>query len=534
MRNTMKVMVAAFLLAAMLCLPALSADRDKTLIWAVPATPNGMDHELHFSLEAMEAQVNVYDSLLAYAIKEDPSGFLVPDFTKLVPALAESWEFSDDNLTVTVHLRKGVMSHDGNELTADDFMYKQERAWDLNQAVKNFAGDGQKLYNLDKQLKKIDKYTFSITTETPNPIAESMLTHLAQHLFDSVKVKAEASANDPTGSSFMATKASGHGPYKLTRYVPGQQLVFEAFKDYWDKDNMAWFEQVIMREIPQSSNRVALLMHGSIDGATRLSASELQMLEKQPGIKVMHYTGNLVTRVEFNNRVEPFNKKEVRQALCYATPYNDILQTVYLGTATQSRSVVPSIYPGYNGSFWDYKTDYAKAKQLLADAGYPNGFKTKLTINAGVPQQEQIAILLQSAFKNIGVDITIEKMQTGDFYNKVAQHSFEAMYLFEDSPGVVDGGFPIKLWAQHPSTQNMGEYNNEEVNRLYNLSKDTMDAKLRQECFDRIQQIVVAEDPVWIFLVEPGYHLAIRENIEGVQWNTLQQIRWNHMKRIGK
>ncbi|MCC8179506.1 MAG: ABC transporter substrate-binding protein [Planctomycetes bacterium] len=529
----MKKMVVLALAALFVAAGAFAGqiDRERTLIWAVPATPNGMDHEIHYSLEAMEAQTNVYDSLLAYSVKQDPSGFLVPDFTNIIGALAESWEFSDDNLTITVHIRKGVMSHDGNELTADDFMYKQERGWELNQGIKNFAGDGQKLYDLGKQLKKIDKYTFSITTETPNPIAESMLTHLAQHLFDSVVVKAKRTAADSTASTFMATNTAGHGPYKLVMYAPGQQLVFDAFEDYWDKDNVAWFKRVIMREVPQSSNRVALLMHGSIDAATKLSASELQMLENQPGVNVMHYTGNLVTRVEFNNTVAPFDNKDVRKALCYATPYQDILDTVYLGTATQSKSVIPSIYPGYNPSFWNYSTDFAKAKELLAQAGYPDGFRTKLTINAGVPQQEQIAILLQSAFRNIGVQIDIEKMQTGDYYNKVAQHSFDAMYIFEDSPGVVDGGFPIKLWAQQPSTQNMGEYRNEEVNRLYNLSKDTMDAKVRQDCFDRIQQIVVDEDPLWIFLVEPGYHLAIRDGIEGVQWNTLQQIRWNYMKR---
>lgn len=533
MRKGSRLFTAVVILAAFIVVPAFSADRERTLIWAVPATPNGMDHEIHYSLEAMEAQKNIYDSALAYQVKEDASGFLVPDFTELVPALAESWEFSDDNLTITVHLRQGVMSHDGNELTADDFMYKQERAWSLDTSIKNFAGEGQKMYTLD-QLKKVDKYTFSITTETPNPIAESMLTHLAQHMFDSVKVKSMATKSDPWASNYLSSAASGFGPYKLVRYQPGQQLVFDAFDQYWDKDNMPWFERVIMREVPQSSNRVALLMHGTIDGATKLSASELQTLENLPGVKVMHYTANQVTRVEFNNRAAPFDNKEVRRALAYATPYQDIIDTVYLGTATQSKSVTPSIYPGYNPSYWDYSTDYEKAKQLLAEAGYPNGFNTKISIISGMPQQEQIAILLQSAFRKIGVNMEIEKFQTGDFYNKRAQHAFDAMFIYEDSPGVVDGGFPLKLWVQHPSPSNIGEYHNAEVNELYNISKDTVDQEVRQKCFDRIQEIVVKEDPVWIFLVEPGYHLAIRDNIEGVQWNTLQEIRWNYMKRVKK
>jgi peptide/nickel transport system substrate-binding protein len=511
-----------------------NADRQHTLVWAVPATPNGMDHEIHYSMQAMEAEMNVYDSLLGFKMVEDPngSGFLMPDFTQLVGNLAESWEWSEDNKTITVYLKKGVKSHDGNEMTADDWMYKHERGFGLDQCVKNFADFHTGIFDLN-QIKKIDEYTISITTKTENPITDIMLSHLAQHMIDSKKIKEQVSEKDPYASTWMATNAAGYGPYKLVEYNAGDQLVFQKHQDYWDKENPAYFEKVIMKEIPQSANRVSMLRSGDIDAATNLTASELKELENAKGVKVYHFTGNLITSVRFNNNNEILKNTKVRQALCWAAPYKDILDTVYMGTAKQATGPIPSIYPGYKNHF-NYTTDYEKAKTLLKEAGYPDGFKMKITVQTGVPQHEQIAIQMQTALKNIGVNLEIEKMQTGDYYNKVAKHGFDGMFVFEDSPGTPDGGFAIGLWCNYPSTQNIGDYNNSRVNELYKATAETRDTAARMQAMDELQKILVEDDPIWINIAEPGFHIAVRDDIQGLQWNTLQQIGWKYLHRVSK
>ncbi|MDQ0221403.1 ABC transporter substrate-binding protein [Peribacillus cavernae] len=510
----------------------INVDRDRTLIWTVPATPNGLDSEYHNSLQALEAQSNMYDSALRYPFKEDESGFLVPDYSKVESSLAESWELSKDGKTLTVHLRQGVKSHAGNELTADDFMYQWvDRAWGLNAMYKNFSADGLKLNDPEKQLKKIDKYTFSLTVDTPNPIAEPMMTHIFTHLMDSVDAKAYSTKSDPWATKYLSVNGSGHGPFKVTKYIPGQQVEFEAFNDYWDKKNKSWFQKVIMKEVPSSSNRVALLLSGTADAATSLTPNELQTLKGKPGVKVYSWSGNLIQRVEFNQEKPPFDNPKVRKALAYATPYKDILSSVYLGMAKQATSIIPSTYPGYTGEYWDYKTNFDKAKKLLKEAGYDKGFKTTLTINAGITQEQQIAILLKSSFKNIGVEIEIQELQTGDYYNNLVQHNMDGMFIFQDMPGVADGGFSTKLWAQHPSNINYGGYKNEEVNRLYKETTETLDVKKRNANFKRIQEIVVKEDPIWIYLTEPGYHIAMREDIKNPAWGTSQDIRWNMLSR---
>jgi peptide/nickel transport system substrate-binding protein len=209
---------------------------------------------------------------------------------------------------------------------------------------------------------------------------------------------------------------------------------------------------------------------------------------------------------------------------------------VWLGYATQAKSIITSSYPGYDGSFWKYTLDYDEAKRLLAEAGYPDGFETTIEINAAIPQDEQIAIILKDSFKKIGVDLVIERVQAGDFYTKGNLKTFKGMYIFQDMAGVVDGGFSIKLWLQCPrgtaaQPSNFSGYCNEEVQRLYDETTETLDQELRNKNFARIQEITVWEEPAWILLTEPGYHIAIRDDINGLFWQTLQEIRWGKMYR---
>ena len=510
------------------------ATRERTLVWAVPATPNGMDHEIHYSMQAMEAEMNVYDSPFAFEIMEDPngSGFLVPNFDKMVGELADSWEWSGDNTTLTVKLKEGVTSHYGNELTADDWMYKHERGFGLDQCVKNFADFHTGIYDLS-QIQKVDDYTFTITTETENPLTDLMLTHLAQHLIDSTEIQKHATDKDPWASSWMANNAAGFGPYKLLEFIPGDRLVFEKHADYWDKENEIYFDKIIMKEIPQSSNRVSMLLSGDLDAATYLTASELKLLEGKEDVEVYHYTGNLITHVRFNCKNEILANTQVRQALCWATPYQEILNTVYMNMAQQATGPIPSIYPGYKNHF-NYTTDFKRAKSLLAEAGYSDGFEMPITVQTGNSQHEQIAIQMQSAFKNIGVNLVIEKMQTGDYYNKLAQHAFDGMFVMEDAPGTPDGGFAIGLWCYYPSTQNIGDYQNDRVNELYDITSSTHDQAARFKALDEAQKILVEDDPIWINIAESGFHIGVRDDIKGLQWNPLQQIGWKYLKRVSE
>jgi peptide/nickel transport system substrate-binding protein len=428
----------------------------------------------------MECIRNIYDSCLYYPPVPDPkSGFIIPDFSTVKGMLAEKWWFSDDSRTLTIKLKEGVISHEGNELVADDFIWERNRHTRLV-GVKNWMNDGMGITDPDKQIKKIDKYTFSVTTASPNPLLIGMFTHMANHIIDSKAYMArENQPNDPDGTKWANTRGSGYGPYKVADYRAGDSVTMVAHDKYWDKSYPMYFKKVIMKEGPKSSSRMALVLSGDADAALNLTPKELQEIEGKPGVRVMHWSSNITTRIEFQCTRPPFDNPLVRTALCFATPYDEILKSVYLGTAKQAKSVVPSTYPGFNGSYWRYNLDYDKAKELLAQAGYPKGFDTVMELMVDYPQDEQIAIILKNSFAKVGVNVTIEKLQAGDYWSKGPKKDFKGMFVFSDMPGVVDPAFSVKLWLKGGVYSNFSGYQNAEVDKLYDESTSTLNQDLR-------------------------------------------------------
>ncbi|WP_066458916.1 ABC transporter substrate-binding protein [Anaerotruncus rubiinfantis] len=505
--------------------------REKTLIWAVPELPNGCDNEFQYTAEAQELERNLYDSPLAFETYYDEStGFILPNYEKIVGSLAESWEVSEGGQVITLKFREGVMSHAGNELTADDFIYKWQRGFNVMGNTGTFGAQSQQLHSMD-QIEKIDKYTVKITMDAANPIGEAFLTHVCGLILDSKEFQAHQTAEDPDATDWASTHASGFGPWKLVEYTPGTRVVLDRFDDYWDKENLPWFERVIILEVPESSNRASMLMSGSVDAATKLLTTELQQISGNDKVKAMHYDGNKTFIVGVNHEVEEFQNPKVIQAMSFAIPYQDIIDTVYLGQAKQLKSLVCSTYPLYTDQYFQYTYDLEKAKSLLSEAGYPNGFSCKISVDNTNTQAEQVALLMQSSFKQIGINMEIEKMQAGDYYNHLSNKSFESLYAFIDSAGVPDAGFALQLGALTGSINNCGKYSNAEVDELITRMMSTTDAAVRAECADRLQEILVWEDPYCLYIAEPGFDLAVTSDIVNPQWDTIQQIHWNRMSR---
>lgn len=321
------------------------------------------------------------------------------------------------------------MSHAGNELTADDFIWERNRQTRLI-GVDNWQNDGMGITDPDTQIKKLDKYTFQICLDNPNPIIVPIMSHMANHMIDSVEYqKYEGVEGDEDGTKWSNTAGSGYGPYQVESFTAGDSIVLQAYENYWDKSVPLFFKKVIVKEVPKSANRMALVLSGDADAATYLTPKEIKEVEGKPGVKVLSWKSNLMTRIEFNCTKPPFDNPLVRKALCYAVPYDEILDAVYLGTASQLRSVIPSSYPGYDGDNFKYKLDYEEAKRLLAEAGYPDGFDTVMEIMTDYAQDEQIAIIVRDSLKNIGVNVTIEKLQSADYWSKGPSKTFKGMYF---------------------------------------------------------------------------------------------------------
>lgn len=171
--------------------------------------------------------------------------------------------------------------------------------------------------------------------------------------------------------------------------------------------------------MPTTANRVAALQAGAVDVAEYLSPRELALVEKIPGVTVQKVFGNYIHRVEMQNETKPFTDPRVRQALNYLVPRDEISQAVYFGTARPTKSPISEIYPGFTDAYFPYSHDVEKAKALLAEAGYPDGFTTELGYRTGDQLEEELAVILKTAFAEGGVNLTLSKLPASTSWSAI-------------------------------------------------------------------------------------------------------------------
>ena len=500
---------------------------EETLTIAAKATPQGIDTSFHNSIESMQAFRNCMDTLLVFGTMKDENGEWTQDFSTLEGALAEDWERSEDGRTVTFYLRKGVTNQYGNELCAEDVRWTIERGLELNAVMSFFATTVAQIYDIE-QVQVIDEYTVSITTEEPNPMLETWACHPFNGIFHSTEAKKHTTADDPWATEWLANHACAYGPYVIDTWNAGQEVVFTANPNYWK--GVPQIKKIVYKEVPDAANRLALIQSGAVDLVEQLPTRQLIEARQAAGVKVHSYDSNVVCHIEMNVEDEIFGDVLVRQAMNYAFPYNEVLESVLFGMAKQAKSMNPSTYPDFFGDeTWNYTTDLDKARELLEQAGYGDGFTFDCYVDAGVDEHIQMLVMFQTNLAQLGVTMNIVQLPTGDFYTQILENKFP-MSIWQDMPGLPDGVFGYALWAVGSSTVNHSNIDDPRINELYMENVSTLDAAKRTEANRGIQDVLLEEAP-WIYIAETGWHYTARENVEGITWYTLQDIRWDKISK---
>jgi peptide/nickel transport system substrate-binding protein len=522
MAGSLAVVLLAGVGSALLPAMAFAQDAKTTLIVAGPRTPESLDQEYPPTEAGHEARRNIYERLLAYAPKKNEDGVTVEDFSKIVGGLAESYDLAPDKTSITFHLRKGVKSAVGNELTADDVMWTFERGWNLKATFHWYMTQVLKIEDYDKAFKKIDDMTVQVSIPHPSPLLDRLWVNNDLGILDAVEVKKHVTADDPWASKWLANHSASFAPYQVTKDVPGQEVDYEANPNYYRGEPK--LKKIIFREMPTSSNRVAALQSGSVDVAEWLVPRELNLLEKSPNVKVWKVFGNYIHRVEMNNKTPPFDNVKVRQAMNFLVPREDILKAVYFNTARETKSPISEIYPAFTEQYFSYGTDPEKAKALLKEAGLPDGFKTQLGYRVGEPIEEEIALILKTAFAKAGVDVELQKLPASTLVDKYTKGEMP-MYFFRDMAIVPDAAYVANLWLNSASLINYSHFKSDEVDRLINEGLTTTDEPKRVEGMHRVQEITMEQAP-WVFLMNPGYQLATSAKVKGYSWYTPNGNSW--------
>jgi peptide/nickel transport system substrate-binding protein len=515
---------------------AFAQDASNTLVIAAPATPQGLDIEFDVSLGSIDSLGALYEYMLAYEKVEDPDapGVLredtsvhtdTPSNLALRGRLAETWEVSPDGRKATFKLREGVTSNWGNSFTSKDVKWTWDRKFNLK---------GQGLFQTavlgltsPDQIKVEGDYAISFNLDKPNPLLLKQQCNLANPIYDATKCAEVGGNDDPWAVNFLKNDSAGFGPYRLTQLVRGQQAVFEARDDYWDTKPA--MKRVIMREVPQSASRFSLLQGGAVDIAQFLQPRELEALKNQPAVAIDAVNSSYMIWLELNAKIAPFDNVDVRRAVNLAIPRDEIIRTIYYGYADPQTAPMPYIYPMADSSSFSYNYDLAKAKALLEKAGVGSGLSTTLSYNAGDPTQEPIALLIQTSLKQIGIELVLEKLPAGVFYENVTKRA-KPMIFYLDSPWTPDPGYSTYLYFNSQSYVNYSNYNNPQVDTLITEGLATLDNAVRQDKYTQVQKTLIDEAP-WGFIAYPKYTLARKAGLKGYTYYTSNNLRFQDFSR---
>jgi peptide/nickel transport system substrate-binding protein len=506
----------------------------QTLVVSWADGPNGTDLAFHAALRSIDIYRACTLTPMTYASVAQGDIF-VPDFSQLVPYAAESWEVNPDWTRITITLKQGIMSSVGNVLTADDVIYSYQRIEETQGHNWPFMQDALTIQTTDN-IRKEGDYVYSIQADAPNALLEMINAHAVFTILDSVEFQRHATEDDPWSVSWAGSNIVGHGAWKLTEYSPGQSWTLERNENYFDPDSLTGnLERIVNRVVADSANRVALIQAGSVDIAMDLRSAELANLAEAPGIRVDHLAGNFLQWLGFSfgsAEAPQLSDLNVRKAISYATPYEELIERPYLGQAQPMKSTVAPAYAGYDvtSADWSRSRDLDRAREYLAQSEWPDGFRTTLHFNLNEAGQEESAILIRSALAEIDIEVDLVTVQSADYFNLAfGGEGFPGLFLYKDMAGTPDVNFGTHLWLKTGHCCAPGKYSNEQVDLYFDEAMASpSDFSKRVDLQSQIDRIALDEDPMGVPLQALGFHGASRENVGGWLWQSLNEIRWDY------
>ncbi|WP_374723416.1 ABC transporter substrate-binding protein [Calidifontibacillus erzurumensis] len=458
--------------------------------------------------ESLNVTRQIFDTLVKYGEQD----------TSIQPSLATEWTISEDGLTYTFKLREGVKFHDGTDFNADAVVYNFERWMNgtadqfpyYNSMFGGFKGDEG---HVIKEVKAIDPYTVEFTLNRPQA---PFLANIAMKPFGIASPAAIEKYGDKFGENPVGT-----GPFKFVSWSRNDKIVLEKNEDFW-LEGYPKVDQVIYQVIPDNSSRLNALVTGEIDIADGLNPSDLQQIEANKDLQVFKRPSMNVGYLGLTQQKDPnhpLNNKLVRQALNHAVDKQGIIDALFNGLAEPAKNPMPPSIQGYYDGIEPYPFDLEKAKALLAEAGYPNGFEMELwampVARPYMPDGRKVAEAIQATFAEIGVKTKIVSFEWATYLDKASKGEAEAFLLgWTGDNGDADNFLYALLDKDSIGSNNYTYYANDELHEILVQAQSTPDQATRNELYKKAQEII-HEDAPWVPLVHSTPLLAGKANISG-------------------
>ena len=464
---------------------ALSAD-------AVTLDPEDTNDNLSFSIER-----STYDGLVGFT----------PDM-KLKPELATSWEASPDAKVFTFHLRRGVKFQDGTPFNAQAVKINFDRARDATHKLRRYS-----LYENIASVEATGDDTVRFTLKDPFGAMLYNFAHPASRIISPAAIA--------QGEPYIARHMVGTGPYKFVSWTPGQQIVLERNPSYWES-GQSKADRVVFRFIPEDASRMATLLSGEAQFAFPVPGVQVEAVSRAPGVRVQRSWSIYAYYVAMNTQREPFNKLQVRQALNYAVDREALIRVVLRG---YGRPLDAPITPGVIGyapvqkGGWPH--DPTKAKQLLSEAGLPNGFTATMSLGQ-TTEANRVGEFLQQNLGAVGVKINLQPMEAGTLsasrFKPLSENQSQLNYAgWSPSTGDADWGlrplFAGESWP--PTLFNLSFYKNPQVDALIAAALITADQHRRDLTYAQVMKLIWNDAP-WVFLYNSENLAGVRDTASGV------------------
>lgn len=446
----------------------------------------GLDPHLVTAISSRMLTALVYERLIALDDKGQP-----------IPELAQKW-INPDPTTYTFSLRKGVKFHNGRELKAADVKYSFERILD-----KATASPWASRIAFIDSITTPDDYTVTFKLKTPfGPFLSSLA-------FDWASIVPEEVVKQ---NGDLQLKMVGTGPFMLGEYVQNTRTVLKAFSGYWGTPPL--LDGITFLIIPDESARLAALRTGEVQLAQLSDPLAVGMASRTEGVRVLSQPTTDYYMFAFNVRNKPFNDVRVRQAVALALDRKAIMDAVVFGDAQLDGVLPPTLgdwaLPPSQLPY--FKQDLAKAKSLLADAGYANGLTFTVLASPAYPQFPSIGLAMQSQLKKIGVTMNVDQIEWGNFLAKWRAREFESFVSYQAGGSDPDDALYNAFYGG--ASANAVGLNDPKVNELLDKGRATADRNERLKIYNDLQLAIDQQVPD-IFLFTRTEYMGARNNVKG-------------------
>lgn len=490
----------------------------ETFKMLMPALPSNADFAVYQGTASTAVAAIWSGALFEFKAQDDPS--IQPSINDVQCFICESYTVDADG-NITVVLPDGLQSPYGNEISSDDVVYTFERILNNDFVFRFLMGVGS--WNLENPITKIDNKTFIVNVTKNVPFTLGTLTWYSGTILDATEVQSHANDDDPWAKEWLASNSANYGPYHLASFSAGESAIL-SLNPGWNKFTPT-YSDVTITAVPDSATRLQAMLSGAADYTFKIGYDQLASAEGNSKVVITEALESRSVELHLNFADEKFADKRVRQAINLAVDRDAIVSGIMGKYGAAADTQLPEVINAPAVSY-KYTRDVEKAKALLAEAGYADGFDMVITVNAVRPGSyaSNVALLIANQLSEVGIKATISVYPSAtDFEASIRDDSFEA-WLWDSTPALSD---PYYYWRlnHHPllAFQNYKGYDNpvfvEKMDTLFVTEAGPARDALITEIHD-----ILLEDVPMVRIAQPANAGMLRSGIENFRTTTLNAV----------